>query len=97
MSCDKPTGKLEKAAFYYLWKVELGYRAGYVINITTHASRREVIVKVAGKSLGLRIMSALLTPFLEDSYEETESMKFSKHSNRNVCRKAYSSSLLVDS
>jgi hypothetical protein len=28
----------------------LGHRAGYVVNITTHASRRESIVKVGGTS-----------------------------------------------
>ncbi|KIM93155.1 hypothetical protein OIDMADRAFT_61940 [Oidiodendron maius Zn] len=79
MSRDGPTGEPEKATSYHRRKVALGHRAGYIVNITTHAGRREVIVKVA-----------------EDGYEETASMKFSGHSDPDVRREAYASSLLVD-
>jgi hypothetical protein len=39
----------------------------------------------------------MLTLFAEDGYEETEIMKFSGHSDRDVRREAYATSLLVDS
>jgi hypothetical protein len=38
----------------------------------------------------------MLTLFAEDGYEETEIMKFSGHSDRDVRREAYATSLLVD-
>jgi hypothetical protein len=50
MSRDGPTGEHEDATSYHRRKVELGHRAGYVVNITTHASRRESMVKVGGTS-----------------------------------------------
>jgi hypothetical protein len=96
MSRDGPTGEHEDAASYHRRKVELGHRAGYVVNITTHAGRRESMVKVGGRSLGSRMIYALLTLFAEDGYEETEIMKFSGHSDRDVRREAYATSLLVD-
>ncbi|KIM93064.1 hypothetical protein OIDMADRAFT_36083 [Oidiodendron maius Zn] len=40
----------KKATSYYRYKVALGYRARYIVNITTYAGRREVIVKVAEDS-----------------------------------------------
>ena len=54
------------------------------------------MVKVGGRSLGSRMIYALLTLFAEDGYEETEIMKFSGHSDRDVRREAYATSLLVD-
>ena len=96
MSRDGPTGEHEDAPSYHRRKVELGHRAGYVVNITTHAGRRESMVKVGGRSLGPRMIYALLTLFAEDGYEETEIIKFSGHSDRDVRREAYATSLLVD-
>jgi hypothetical protein len=96
MSRDGPTGEHEDAASYHRRKVELGHRAGYVVNITTHAARRESMVKVGGRSLGPRMIYTLLTLFAEDGYKETEIMKFSGHSDRDVHREAYTTSLLVD-
>jgi hypothetical protein len=96
MSRDGPTGEHKDAASYHRRKVELGHRAGYVVNITTQAGRRESMVKVGGRSLGPRMIYTLLTLFAEDGYEETEIMKFSGYSDRDVRREAYTTSLLVD-
>jgi hypothetical protein len=67
------------------------------VNITTYTSKRESIVKVRGRSLGLSIIYTRLTLFVEDSYRETEIMKFSRHSNRDVYHEAYMTLLLVNS
>jgi hypothetical protein len=50
MPCDGPTLQYKDANSYYRRKVALGHRARYMVNITTHASRREIMVKVGGMS-----------------------------------------------
>jgi hypothetical protein len=59
---DGPTGKIEKATGYSSRHVNLGHRAGFPVNLTTHCDRREVLIKAAGKSpLALRRISSRIT------------------------------------
>ncbi len=51
VSLDGPTDEIQTSSSYDQQLSAVGHRAGYKVNITVHAARREALVKADGKLL----------------------------------------------